>query len=90
MDNGHEVQVTVLGDPITLIYTIDLKADLVRAIEFRRDNRSAGQLEFEYLEDLDENLDEFKSPAGFDSRVSLRKGQGLLWLAQLANGTFAK
>lgn len=90
LDNGREVQVTVLGDPITLVYTIDLKADLVRAIEFRRGNRSAGQLEFEYLEDLDENLDEFKSPAGFDSRVSLRKGQGLLWLAQLANGTFAK
>ena len=49
-----------------------------------------GRLEFEYLQDVETNLEEFKAPAGLDRRVSLREGQGILWLAQLANGAFAK
>lgn len=89
LDSGREVQVTVLSSPITLVYTIELEADLVRAIEFRRGHTSVGQLEFEYLQDVDENLDEFKAPAGLDSRVSLRESQGISWLAQLADGTYA-
>ena len=90
MDNGREVEVTVLGDRITLVYTIDLEADLVRGIEFRQGKRLVGQLEFEYLQDLDGDLGEFEPPTGLDSRVSLRGSQGIMWLAQLADGTFIK
>jgi len=90
MDNGREVEVTVLGDQITLVYTIDLEADLVRGIEFRQGKKPMGQLEFEYLQDLDGDLGEFEAPAGLDSRVSLRNSQGIMWLAQLADGTFIK
>lgn len=90
MNNGRDIQVTVLTDRITLVYTIDLEADLVRTVELRRGNTPVGQLEFEYLQTLDGNLDEFQAPTGLDSRSSLRKGQGLLWLAQLADGTFTQ
>jgi hypothetical protein len=90
LESGREVQITILGDPITLVYTIDLEADLVLAIEFRRGNASIGQLEFEYLQDVDVNLDEFRAPAGLDSRVSLRESQGISWLTQLAEGTFTR
>ena len=90
MDNGRQVEVTVLGDRITLVYTIDLEADLVRGIEFRQGQRPMGQLEFEYLQDLDGDVGEFESPAGLDSRVSLRENQGIMWLAQLADETFTK
>jgi len=90
MDGGYEIQVTILGESITLVYTIDLEADLVLAIEFRRGSTSVGRLDFEYLRDVDVNLDEFKAPAGLDNRVSLQKSQGISWLTQLAEGTFSK
>ncbi|UCD49509.1 MAG: RNA polymerase sigma factor [Phycisphaerales bacterium] len=90
LEGGHEVQVTILGDPITLVYTIDLEADLVLAIEFRRGNTSVGRLEFEYLQEVDASRDEVKSPAGLDRRVSLRESQGIGWLTQLAEGMFVK
>jgi len=90
LDNGREVQVSVLAEPITLVYTIDLEADLVRTVQFRRGHKSVGQLEFEYLQDIDANRAEFTAPSGLDTRVSLRDNQGILWLAQLANGALAK
>jgi len=90
MDSGREVQVTVLGDRITLVYTVDLEADLVRTIELRQGNKPAGHLEFEYLQDLDGNLDEFEAPARLESRISPRDDQGIMWLAQLADGAFTR
>ena len=89
-DSGRDVQVTVVGTQITLVYTIDLEADLVRKIEFLEGGRSTGHLEFEYLQELDSDRGEFTSPAGMDARISLRENQGILWLAQLAEGTFIK
>jgi len=90
MNNGRDIQVTVLADRITLVYTIDLEADLVRTVELRRGNTPVGQLEFEYLQELDGNLDEFREPSGLNNRSTLRKSQGLLWLAELADGTFTQ
>lgn len=89
-ESGREVEITLSGDRITLVYTIDLAADLVRKIEFRQGRRSLGQLEFEYLQDLDGNLDEFEAPAGLNNRVSLRESQGIGWLIQLADGAFTR
>ena len=88
IDNGRDVQVTVLGDRATLVYTIDLEADLVRRIEFRRDNTSVGQLDFDYLQELDGDLTEFQMPTGLNRRVTLEESQGILWLTQLASGAF--
>jgi hypothetical protein len=90
MDNGRDVQVTVIGDETTLVYTIDLEADLVRRIEFLRGGRSVGDLEFEYLQEVNENDREFRAPAGTNERVSLRQSQGILWLTQVAEGAFAR
>jgi len=90
MDNGRDVQITVVHDQTKLLYTIDLEADLVRQIEFFKANRAIGQLEFEYLQDLDGNLGEFKAPTGIDTRVSRRDSEGILWLFQLADGMFAR
>jgi len=90
MDNGRDVQVTVIGDGTTLVYTIDLEADLVRKIEFLQGGRSVGDLEFEYLQEANENDREFRAPAGTNERFDLRQSQGILWLAQVAEGAFAQ
>ncbi len=88
MDSGRDVQITVTRDGIELVYTIDLEADLVRKIEFSKAGRSLGQLDFEYLQDLDGDLSEFRAPRKIDTRVTPRDSQGMLWLIQLADGAF--
>ena len=90
MDNGRDVQVTLLGERTTLVYTIDLVDDLVRAIELRQGRETLGQLEFEYLQDIDTDLSEFETPSGLNDRVTLRKSLGITWLTQLAEGAFTK
>ncbi len=87
-DDGRHVQVTVAQGASQLVYTIDLDADLIRRIEFKKSARPVGHLEFEYLQDLDTDLSEFDAPTGTVERTSLRQSQGLLWLVQLANGAF--
>ncbi|MHC4517287.1 MAG: RNA polymerase sigma factor [Planctomycetota bacterium] len=89
-NGGHDVRVTVVGDQTTLVYTIDLEADLVRKIEFLQGGRSVGHLEFEYLQQFGADRGEFKAPTGTGSRVSLRQSPGILWLAQLAEGAFSR
>lgn len=88
MDNGRDVQVTVSAEGTTLVYTIDLEADLVREIALLQGGRLVGNLAFEYLQEIDENDREFRAPDGTDGRTSLRPSQGILWLVQLAEGAF--
>jgi RNA polymerase sigma-70 factor (ECF subfamily) len=90
MDNGRDVQVTVSAEGTTLVYTIDLEADLVREIAFLQGGRSVGSLVFEYLQEVDESDRDFRAPAGTDGRVSLRQSQGILWLVQLTEGAFSQ
>lgn len=87
--NGTDVEITAVQDRMKLVYTIDLEADLVKKIEFVKDNAPAGELEFEYFQDLDGNMSEFQTPARSDLRISLKKSQGIQWLVQLAGGQFA-
>jgi len=89
-DDGSEAIVAIIQGQMKLIYTIDLEADLVRKIEFVKDNTPAGELEFEYLQELDGNLSEFKSPVRVSGRSALQKSGGIQWLVQLANGAFGQ
>ncbi|MDI6450693.1 RNA polymerase sigma factor [Anaerobaca lacustris] len=90
MGNGRDVRVTVVHEKMELIYTIDLEADLIRRIELLNAGTPAGHLDFEYLQDLGGDLDEFDAPARTSERTSLRQSEGLLWLVQLANGALGR
>ncbi len=85
MENGRDVEVTVVQDPIELVYTIDLEADVVNTIEFVKAGASIGRLEFEYLQDLDSDLSEFAAPTGNRDWTTLQESPGILWLVQLAH-----
>ena len=84
--DGRQALVTVTSGEATLLYTIDIEADLVRRIDFTVDNVPAGSLEFEYLSDVSVDRSEFAAPATRHARVTFRKDSGILWLVQLANG----
>ncbi len=83
---GREAQVTTVHGSTTLVYTIDVEADLVRKIDFMTGNASAGSLEFEYLQDANVRTREFAAPAARSERVTLRDNPGMLWLVRLAEG----
>lgn len=89
-NDGRDVQVTVGGEQTTLVYTIDLEADLVRKVEFLQGGGSIGQLEFEYLQELGPDRGEFRAPTTTGTRVSLKESRGILWLARLAEGAFSR
>jgi len=82
--NQRDVEITVGQDPVQLVYTIDLEADLVTKIEFFKDHVSVGQLAFDYLQNVDGDLSEFKAPGGGTRRILASRNPGIQWLIQLA------
>lgn len=90
MPDGKEVQVTVVHSRTRLVYRIDLNTDVVKSIAFFVDNAAAGQLDFEYVQDLPEARSEFIAPRTPTYRGSLSQDAGMLWLSRLADGTMAK
>jgi len=88
--DGKDVLVTVIHNPAKLVYTIDLKTDIVKSIAFFVDQAPAGQLDFEYLQELPAARGEFIAPRAATYRGSLSQDEGILWLMRLVDGTLAR
>jgi hypothetical protein len=82
--------VTVVHSRTRLVYRIDLNTDVVKSIAFLVDNAPAGQLDFEYVQDLPGARSEFITPKAPNYLGSLSADTGMLWLSRLADGTLAK
>ena len=65
-----------------IVYTIDMEKDIVESITFSGD--SGGQLQFDYLQDIDRAVSEFAEPIR-KSRLQ-ESSEGILWLLQLVEG----
>jgi RNA polymerase sigma-70 factor (ECF subfamily) len=90
LPDGKDVQVTVVHSRTRLVYRIDLNTDVVKSIAFLVDNAPAGQLDFEYVQDLPGARSEFITPKAPNYLGSLSADTGMLWLSRLADGTLAK
>jgi len=88
--DGKDVQVTVIRNQTRLVYTIDLKTDVVKSIAFFAGEAPAGQLDFEYLQDLPVARSEFIAPRTANYRGSLSQDEGMLWLIRLVDGTLVR
>ena len=88
--DGKTVQVTVVQNQTRLVYTIDLETDVVRSISFFAGQAPAGQLDFEYLQDLPQARSDFIAPRTANYRGSPSEDAGMLWLVRLIDGTWAK
>lgn len=77
---------------VKLIYTIDLKTDVIDRIEFSGTNGIAGELRFSYLQNIDEvdAGNEFAKPRKRSYQTPQQYEEGLLWLVQLAEGALGK
>lgn len=77
---GGKAKVTLTDNGTKLIYTIDMQADVIEKIMFLgEDGKSIGQLEFTYLQEVDDVGNEFVSPR----KVGQSKAGGKLWLLEL-------
>ncbi len=87
---GGKVRVELAWEDIRLNYVIDLERDLVDEIAFAGREGIEGELQFSYLEDVDNVGGEFVEPGrGAGRRVS-REPMGISWLASLAQGSLGK
>jgi hypothetical protein len=86
LTGGLLARVTVISGKTKLVYVIDVEADLVRQISLWADEVQVGTLEFEYLQDVNNGVDEFAAPSTRSERAPLHESAGLLWLVRLADG----
>ena len=85
--DGTKAEVTLNTKNGKLIYTIDMVTDVVEMIVFidAENFQVKGRLRFSYLQDIDEDSNEFSEP--ISSRYGdLEESDGILWLVRLMEG----
>jgi hypothetical protein len=85
-EDSGKAEVTLTKDKIILIYTIDMKRDVVEKIVISAGDRCRGELRFSYVEDVEGAEDEFAEPRTRDSEEAIQKGLGILWFELLTEG----
>jgi len=83
-------QVELVYKGLRLIYRIDLETDVIEEITFFNDRGKMGNLEFSYLQSIDEVSEEFVPPGGPRQRTAPQDSQGLLWLVQMVEGSLGQ
>ncbi len=77
--NSGKAEVVLKPKNGQIVYTIDMEKDVVESITFSGD--TGGQLQFDYLQDIDKAGSEFAEPS---SKVSMRvSSKGISWLLEL-------
>jgi RNA polymerase sigma-70 factor (ECF subfamily) len=85
LTDGKKTQVLLKVDKVRLVYIIDMETDVIEKIAFSADNGDQGELEFSYLQNIDNVGDEFTSPRIGSYRKQQQNPLGLLWLVKLFN-----
>ncbi|MHC4648237.1 MAG: hypothetical protein ACYTBJ_22485, partial [Planctomycetota bacterium] len=85
-DEGEEkAEVTLTWGQSSLVYTIDMKTDVIEKIVFGVGGDKKGELRFEYLQEIEEGSREFVRPS-VQRYGAVSDGKGILWLMELAGG----
>ncbi|MHC4095894.1 MAG: RNA polymerase sigma factor [Planctomycetota bacterium] len=77
--SSGKVLVALKTKDVRIVYTIDMEKDIVESITFSGD--TGGQLQFDYLQDIDSIGSEFAEPIR-KSRLQ-ESSEGMLWLLRL-------
>ncbi len=81
----NTAQVTLDCGQTELIYSIDMKKDVVESISLGANGNRQGKLEFTYLEDITEIARDFASPRQESPPKWRRDRLGITWLAKLTD-----
>jgi RNA polymerase sigma-70 factor (ECF subfamily) len=85
LPGGAKAEVVLTQGQTRLVYTIDMETDVIEKITFSADNGSEGELEFSYLQDIDNPGNEFDSPRVGSYRKPQQNPPGMMWLVKLIN-----
>jgi hypothetical protein len=83
--DSQQVEVVLNCKQVKLVYTIDMETDVVEKITFSASDGSEGELRFSYLQDVEDDGNEFDRPEARSDRAPRRQDQGILWLVNLMN-----
>jgi hypothetical protein len=79
--------ITVHADDLTLIYTVNMKTDVIETIAFSTNTTPApthlGEIRFTYLQEADGAADAFATPADVRPGSTPQQEAGMLWLRRL-------
>ena len=71
-----------------IVYAVDMEKDVIESITFS--GETEGQLQFDYLQEIDDVGSEFAEPMRKSFTGGYQKRSGMLWLVRLAEGTLWK
>ncbi len=85
LPDGTKAEIILTQEQTRLVYTIDMETDVIEKITFSADNGGQGELEFSYLQNIDNPGNEFTSPRVGSYRKLQQNPSGMLWLVKLIN-----
>jgi RNA polymerase sigma factor (sigma-70 family) len=80
---SKKTAVVLTTEQLKLVYTIDMETDVIEKIVFTTDDGNEGEMEFTYLQDIDDIGDEFAEPRIASYRSLRQEPPGMLWLVKL-------
>jgi len=86
LPSGNEVEVVLTHGQTKLVYTIDMKTDVIEKIALFAENGCKGELMLSYLQDIDHVGGEFAQPEAIGSGGTRQDSSGMLWLVKLVDG----
>jgi len=85
LPGGAKAAVALTQEQTRLVYTINMETDVIEKITFSAGNDREGELEFSYLQNIDNPGNEFVSPRIGSYRKLQQNPPGMLWLVKLIN-----
>ena len=85
ISGSNKVEVALTGEQVKLVYTIDMETDVIEKITFSSDSGDQGELQFSYLQNIDNPGSEFTRPGAGSYRTPQQSPPGMLWLVKLIN-----
>jgi RNA polymerase sigma factor (sigma-70 family) len=84
-NGGNKAEVVLTLEEGRMVYSIDMETDVIEKITFSASDGGEAELEFSYLQDIDDVGNEFTQPRIGSYRRPHREDQGMLWLVNFMN-----
>jgi RNA polymerase sigma-70 factor (ECF subfamily) len=85
ISGSNKAEVVLTGEQVKLVYTIDMETDVIEKITFSTGSGDQGELQFSYLQNIDDLSSEFTRPRTGSYRKPQQSSPGMLWLMKLIN-----
>ena len=85
LPSRDRAEVVLTCEAATFVFTVDMETDVVEKIVVTRKDGGRAELNFSYLQDIDNIGEQFTRPKTKSSRQAHQKYPGILWLAALAD-----